>query len=237
MVALQILAIPIGIAAVCALPSERIHRFHFVSIFLTRDTSSQSVELSAFDSDPVACAQVVNPVEVEHPELATVHAHVNAKDLVVGFVVLFDAVSCHRTADDADASGQYAATATTNLAPNDSTQHGAEYGPTARGAALDCHGFNAAHPAHFSTLRVATGGTRCVSDRISTPRVEGTTQQQTQGCDGQRQSRSSDFHNGFLKSGSNAKAIGRLMVLRHIRPINNKTTTMSSTSPIPPLGA
>ena len=31
---------------------------------------SQSVELFAFDFDPVACAQVVNPVEVEHPEFA-----------------------------------------------------------------------------------------------------------------------------------------------------------------------
>jgi hypothetical protein len=39
MAALQILAIPIGIAVVCALPSEQIHRFHFVSIFLTHDTS------------------------------------------------------------------------------------------------------------------------------------------------------------------------------------------------------
>jgi hypothetical protein len=163
---------------------------------------SQSEELSAFDFDPVTCAQVVNPVEVEHPELAAVHAHVNAEDLVIGFVVLFDAVSCHSTADHADASGQYAAAATTNLAANDSTQHGAKYGPTARGPALNRHGFNAAHPAHFCTLRVATGGTRRVGDRISAPRVEGTTNQQTQGGDGQREGRSSDFHKSFLKSGA-----------------------------------
>ena len=136
---------------------------------------SQSVELFAFDFDPVACAQVVNPVEVEHPEFAAVHAHVNAEDLVVRFVVLFDAVPCKRAADHADSSGQYAATATTNLASNDSTQHRAEYGPTARGTALDRHGFNAAHPAHFCALRVAIGRTRRVGDRISAPRVEGTT--------------------------------------------------------------
>jgi hypothetical protein len=40
MAALQILAIPSGIAVVCALPSGRIHRFHHVPKPLRRRTSA-----------------------------------------------------------------------------------------------------------------------------------------------------------------------------------------------------
>ena len=39
MAALQLLAIPSGIAAVCALPCPEIHRFHFVQLFAGQATS------------------------------------------------------------------------------------------------------------------------------------------------------------------------------------------------------
>ncbi|MBS0469353.1 MAG: hypothetical protein JSS31_17070 [Proteobacteria bacterium] len=37
--ALQILAIATAITAVCALPDEQMHRFHFVNILMKRSTS------------------------------------------------------------------------------------------------------------------------------------------------------------------------------------------------------
>jgi hypothetical protein len=88
MAALQILAIPSGIAVVCALPSRRIHRFHFVSIFLTRNIRHRRIPMA-------------------FPELHTFHrTHPGAYELQMGhsiarLVLLFAPVSA-----DLESNGQ-----------------------------------------------------------------------------------------------------------------------------------
>ena len=77
MAVLQIVAIPTGIAVVCALPSTKIHRFHFVPSITGHDTS----RLTNFGSadEPLPTKVRARRCEVPHKIARSLHRYAQGK--------------------------------------------------------------------------------------------------------------------------------------------------------------